>query len=138
LSMAAPMTRKEERESTLGLHIDELIAVNDEHAKGELKRFERRSKPRLNQPFPARVWGVDSGDLPFNVNCVLDNISSTGIYLRVPTLVDPGSEVRLIVQLLNRPNTGATAALQGCVVRSELQSDGRHGLAIAIEKHRFL
>jgi hypothetical protein len=136
--MAAPMTRKEEAESTLGLHIDELIAVSDEHAKSGPKHFERRSKPRLNEPFPARVWGVDSGDLPFNVNCVLDNISSTGIYVRVPTLVDPGSEVRLIVQLLNRPSTGATAALQGCVVRSELQPDGKHGLAIAIEKHRFL
>ena len=132
------MTRKDEAESTLGLHIDELIAVNDNSGKDGSQTFERRRKPRLTEPFPARVWGVDSGDLPFNVNCVLDNISSTGLYLRMPTLVEAGSEVRLIVQLLNGPNTGATAALQGYILRSELLADGKHGVAIAIENHRFL
>ncbi len=132
------MTRKDEAESTLGLHIDELIAFNDKSAKAGPQPFERRRKPRLTEPFPARVWGVDSGDLPFNVNCVLDNISSTGLYLRMPTLVEAGSEVRLIVHLLNGPDTGATASLQGSILRSELQPDGKHGVAIAIENHRFL
>lgn len=125
-------------ETALDLRIDELIAVNDDHTNVEPLRAERRRKPRLKEPFPARVWGVDSGDLPFNVNCVLDNISSTGLYLRVPRLLDTGSEVRLTVHLLNGSTTGATAALQGRVLRSELRADGNHGLAIAIERHRFL
>ena len=132
------MTQKNEAESTLDLRIDELIAVNDESARAGPQNFERRRKPRLKEPFPARVWGVDSGDLPFNVDCVLDNISSSGLYLRVPNLVDAGSEVRLVVHLLSGPSTGATASLQGRILRSELQADGKHGLAIAIKKHRFL
>jgi len=132
------MTRKDEAESTLDLRIDELIAVTGESANARPQDVERRRKPRLKEPFPARVWGVDSGDLPFNVDCLLDNISSTGLYLRLPKLVDAGSEVRLIVHLLHGPTSGVTASLQGRVVRTESQADGRHGLAIAISKHKFL
>jgi hypothetical protein len=92
----------------------------------------------LKEPFPARIWGVDSGDLPFNIDCVLENISSTGLYLKMPRPVDIGSEVRLIVHLLSGPSTGATAALQGKILRDEVQADGKHGLAIAIDQHKFL
>jgi hypothetical protein len=132
------MARKDEAESTLDLRIDELIAVKDEGASAGPQNLERRRKPRLKEPFPARLWGVDSGDLPFNVGCVLDNISSTGLYLRVPKLVDAGSEVRLIVHLLHGPTSGVTASVQGRVVRTESQTDGSHGLAIAISRHKFL
>jgi hypothetical protein len=132
------MTQKDQTESTLELRIDELLAVTPTRAVPQAHDFERRRKPRLKEPFPARVWGVDSGDLPFNVDCVIKNISSTGLYLSAPTLVDAGSEVRLVVHLLNGPSTGATASLQGRILRSETQADGKHGLAIAIEKHRFL
>ncbi len=135
-STAVPMTRKDDSESGLDLCIDDLLAVNDENVGAQA--VERRGKPRLKQPFPARVWGVDSGDLPFNVDCVLDNISSTGLYVRVPKLVDAGSEVRLIVHFLSGPTSGVTASLQGRIVRTELQADGRHGFAIAIDKHKFL
>lgn len=131
------MTRADQSSSTLDLHIDELIADGDRHG-AEPKLSERRSKPRLNEPFPARIWGVDSGDLPFNVDCVLDNISSTGLYLRLARPVNVGDEVRLIIHFLNGPTTGATASIQGRILRSELQSGGKHGLAIAINKHRFL
>jgi hypothetical protein len=133
----APTTLTDEAESTLDLHLGELIAEN-ESSTAEPQTFERRRKPRLTEPFPARVSGVNSGDLPFYVDCVLDNISSTGLYLRMPKFVNAGSEVRLIVHLLNAPNQGATAALQGCILRSELQADGKHGLAIAIKNHWFL
>lgn len=132
----APMTRKDEAESTLDLCIDELIEVAHEGARVRPHYFERRGKPRLKKPFAATVWGVDSGDLPFNIDCVLGNISSTGLYLRIPKWIEARSEVRLIVHLLNGATTGATAAVQGCILRSEL-ADGKHGLAIAIKKHRF-
>jgi hypothetical protein len=131
------MTQKDQSESTLDLHIDGLIA-NGEATDFGSRALERRHKARIKEPFPARIWGVDSGDLPFNVDCVVDNISSTGLYLRVPKLVDDGSEVRLIVHLLHGPTSGVTASLQGRIVRSESQTDGRHGLAIAISKHKFL
>jgi PilZ domain len=131
------MTQNSETKSTFDLHIDGLIA------DGEITDFgsrtqERRHKARIREPFPARIWGVDSGDLPFNVDGVIDNISSTGLYLKSPRAVDAGSEVRLIVHLLNGPTSGVTVSVQGRILRSEMQADGRHGLAITISKHRLL
>lgn len=131
------MSSEAQVESSLDLHIDELIAGGEPTNFGT-RTQERRQKGRIVEPFPARIWGIDSGDLPFNVDCVLDNISSTGIYLKLARPVDVGSEVRLIVHLLSGPTTGSTASVQGKILRDELQADGRHGLAIAISRHRFL
>lgn len=131
------MTQKDQPQGTLDVHINGLIANADSSDFGK-RTLERRGKARIREAFPARIWGVDSGDLPFNVDGVVDNISSTGLYMRTPRLVDPGSEVRLIVHLLSGPTSGVTASLQGQILRIESQADGRHGLAIAISKHKFL
>ena len=117
--------------------IDELIAEGESTDFGS-RTQERRQKARIKEPFPARIWGVDSGDLPFNLDSVIDNMSSTGLYLKAPREVETGSEVKLIVHLLSGPTSGVTASLQGRVLRSELQADGKYGLAVAISKHRFL
>jgi hypothetical protein len=126
-----------ERDSTLDRHIEELLA-NGEATDFGARTQERRHKARISEPFPARIWGIDSGDLPFNVDSVVDNISSSGVYLKTPRAVDIGSEVKLIVHFLSGPTSGVTASLQGRVLRSELQDDGTHGLAIEVSKHRFL
>lgn len=131
------MTQSTETKSTLDLHIDELIADGEATDFGARSQ-ERRQKARIREPFPVRIWGVDSGDLPFNVDGVVDNISSTGVYLKTPRDVRAGSEVKMIVHLLSGPSSGVTASLQGRILRSELQDDGKHGLAIAISNHRFL
>jgi hypothetical protein len=123
--------------STLDLHIDELIAEGEATDFGARSQ-ERRQKARIRESFPARIWGVDSGELPFNLAGVVDNISSTGVYLKAPRAVEVGSEVKLIVYFLSAPNSGVTASLQGRILRSEFQGDGNHGLAITISKHRFL
>ena len=135
MSLTQPMVQKEQ--STLDLHIDELIADGEATDFGARSQ-ERRQKARIREPFPARIWGVDSGELPFNVDAVVDNISSSGVYLKAPRAVDIGSEVKLIVHFLSGPTSGVTASLQGLILRSELQNDGKHGLAIAVSKHRFL
>ena len=127
----------QEDKTSLDLHIDELIADGETTNFGS-RTQERRQKARISEPFPARIWGVDSGDLPFNVDSVIDNMSSTGLYLKTPREVGSGSEVKLIVHLLSGPTSGATAAVHGRILRSELQADGNYGLAIAISKHRFL
>jgi len=124
-------------ESTLDLHIDGLIADGESTDFGS-RTQERRQKARIREPFPARIWGVDSGDLPFNADAVVDNISSTGLYLKTPIAVSAGREVKLIVHLLNGPASGVTASVQGRVLRNEVRADGSSGLAITITKHRFL
>jgi hypothetical protein len=131
------MNRENETPSKLDLHIDGLIAEGEATNYGS-RTQERRLKARISEPFPARIWGVDSGDLPFNVDSVVDNISSTGVYVKSSRDVSVGSEVKLIVHLLSGPASGVTASLQGKILRSESQADGRYGLAIAISKHRFL
>ena len=131
------MSAEAETKTTLDLHIDGLIA-DGETTDFASRTQERRQKARISEPFPARIWGVDSGDLPFNVDSVIDNMSSTGLYLKTPRAVGSGSEVKLIVHLLSGPTSGATAAVHGRILRSELQADGNYGLAIAISKHRFL
>ena len=131
------MTPNSENKSTLDLHIDELIAEGESTDFGS-RTQERRQKARIRETFPARIWGVDSGNLPFNADAVVDNISSTGLYVQTSIAVGAGREVKLIVHLLSGPASGVTASLQGRVLRSEVQADGKCGLAITISKHRFL
>ena len=131
------MTQQTENQSTLDLHIDGLIADGEATDFGS-RTQERRQKARIREPFPARIWGVDSGNLPFNVDCVIDNMSSTGLYVKTPRSVGNGSEVKLIVHMLSGPASGVTASVQGRILRSERQGDGKYGLAIAISRHRFL
>ena len=127
----------ENERTSLDLHIDELIADGEATDFGA-RTQERRQKARIREPFPVRIWGVDSGELPFNVDGVVENISSTGVYLTSRRPVSVGSEVKLVVHFLSGPTSGVTASLQGNILRSEPQSDGKHGLAIAISSHRFL
>ena len=131
------MSLQAEPKTTLDIHLDGLI-VESETSDFRSRTQERRQKARISEPFPARIWGVDSGDLPFNVDSVVDNMSSTGLYLKTPREVGSGSEVKLIVHLLSGPHSGVTAAVHGRILRSELQADGKYGLAIAISKHRLL
>lgn len=104
-------------------------------ASGDL---ERRTKPRVREHFPARILGADCGALPFIIDCVLDNMSSTGLYLRMPRQMPKGAEVKVIVHLLNGPTTGASACIYGEILRDEPQPDGRHGIAVAIKRYKFL
>jgi len=100
--------------------------------------FERRAKPRVKEPFPVQLRRVDSEDQPIDFDCVTDNISSTGLYLRTPCQMPAGAEVRLIVHLSSGPTSGASARISGEVLRDDPQPDGKHGIAVAIKGHRFL
>ena len=99
---------------------------------------ERRAKPRSNDALPARVWGVDSEDQPFSFECRVDNISSSGIYVRMPRRMKFSSVISLVVRLLNGPIDGAAAAIKGIVIRDQMESDGHRGVGISIVEHRFI
>ena len=68
---------------------------------------ERRSKPRSDDMLPARVWGVDIDDQPFSLDCHLDNISASGLFLRLPRRMKFSSSISLVVRLLTGPDDGA-------------------------------
>jgi len=105
---------------------------------GEVRIEERRAKPRLTEPFPTKAWGTDAEGRLFESDGVLDNISSTGLYLRLPRRMNSGAELSLVIKFLNGHGTGATALLLGHILRDEPQPDGHHGLALAINEHHFL
>ena len=100
--------------------------------------FERRAKPRLHNRMTARVWGVDSDDQPFSLDCVLDNISASGLYLRLPRRMRFSASISLAVRLPNGPVDGRFAAINGTVVRGQMDHDGHRGVAVKIIEHCFI
>lgn len=100
--------------------------------------MERRRKPRIYEPFPATVRGVDESSHSFEATTVLDNLSTGGLYLRLPQRVGKEAEVSVISRLSTVPEQGAVVAMRGRVVRSEPQADGSCGIAVMIKQRQFL
>ena len=100
--------------------------------------FERRAKPRSDNKMTARVWGVDSDDHPFSLDCVLDNISASGLYLRLPRRMKFSASISLAVRLPNGPVDGRFAAINGTVIRDQTEHDGHTGVAVKIVEHTFI
>ncbi len=126
----------EERLSLSG----EIDLRRDPAAARRLQRdvTERRSKPRINEPFPTRAWGVDDAGQAFQIDCVIDNMSSNGVYLRIPKRMNSGEEISLAIRLLSSLDGGASTLVRGEVLRNEAQADGLHGIALAIKHYEFL
>jgi hypothetical protein len=100
------------------------------------KGRERRGKPRLSDSLPARVWGIDREGEMVSQDCRVENLSSSGLFLRMPCRIKLRSQISLVVRLLN--GSGSTAAIKGKVLRDEPQLDGSRGIAVRITEHRFL
>lgn len=98
---------------------------------------ERRIKPRIQQAFPTLVSGLDSEGRPFDLNVGLENISSGGVYLRIPRMLKSGDELSLVVRFSNG-HEGATAAIRASVLRIEPGLDGLNGIAMAIHRYEFV
>jgi len=99
---------------------------------------ERRIKPRSSDALPARVWAVDVDDQPFSFDCLLDNMSASGLYLRMPRRMKFSATISLVVRLPNGPVDGKLAAIRGTIIRKEGESGGETGLGIRIVEHRFI
>ena len=103
--------------------------------------MERRRTPRIELPFPATVRGVDRHGERFELETLLDNLSATGLYLRLVRHVEPGTILFIIVRLTARPAqwaVGPGVAVRGSVLRADLRPGSAWGLAIAFSRHRFL
>jgi len=103
--------------------------------------IERRGAVRVAIPFPATVRGMDQTGDRFTLDTVLDNLSSTGLYLRLARLVEPGATLFVVVRLAvvsAQQVAAASVAVRGVVLRAEPQSSGMRGVAILFTRHRFL
>jgi len=117
----------------LGLRRDEVSDLGPGSGK-----VERRQKARVQYPFPTRAYGADAQGSSFDVDCTLDNISSSGLYLRLRDQLKLGVDLNVIVKFADGTKPGATAVLSCEVLRDEVQADGQHGIAMAIKKYYFV
>jgi PilZ domain-containing protein len=118
--------------------LDPHLPLTDSLLQRPQAPHERRSKPRSTGALPARVWGVDSDDHPFSFDCLLDNISATGLYLRLPRRMNFSAAISLVVKLTHGPFQGMSAAIKGTVVRHRREVGGHTGIAVRIVEHRFI
>jgi hypothetical protein len=118
--------------------LDPHFPLTESVLHGQQTRHERRSKPRSTGALPARVWAVDSDDHPFSFDCLLDNISASGLYLRLPRRMNFSAVINLVVKLTHGPFQGMSAAIKGTVIRHTRESDGHTGIAVRIVEHRFI
>ncbi len=103
--------------------------------------MERRARPRIYEAFPANVRGVDESGCDFELDTVLDNLSTGGLYLRLPRSIRRGSKLSLLVQFSSIHNGATptpTISLKGTVTRAEPQPDGRCGLAVVVNASRLM
>ena len=96
--------------------------------------MERRNKPRMSNPFRATVRGTDAFGKRFEADTVVDNLSTGGLYLRLAEIVKPRTKMQVIIWL----SEAGRILVNGEVLRVELQTDRRVGVAMAFKSHRFL
>jgi c-di-GMP-binding flagellar brake protein YcgR len=102
---------------------------------------ERRGKPRIDIPFPAKVRGVDANGEAFEIDSLLDNFSAGGLYLRLARRLDQGAELLVLVQLpaASAGEAGASKIeARGVILRAEPQADGACGVAVGFTNHKFV
>ena len=118
--------------------LDYHLPINKATFRLSRSGFERRAKPRSQNKLTARVWGVDSDDQPFSLDCVLDNISASGLYLRLPRRMKFRASISLAVRLPEAPVNGKFAAISGKVIRDQSEHDGHTGVGVKIIEHSFI
>lgn len=97
-------------------------------------RLERRWKPRINKSFPAKVRGINSAGESFEVASLLDNVSATGLYMRLLQNVECGTKLFVAFQF----TPAAVVAIKGPVVRVEMLPNGALGIAVKIVHRHFI
>jgi hypothetical protein len=102
---------------------------------------ERRTKPRIYEPFWATVQGIDSRDREFEISTQLVNLSVLGLYMKLAHSIEPGTNLGAIIQFSTTPTNGVDAprvAIEGVVLRIELKQRGAYGVALEFTHYRFL
>ncbi|MDQ3648711.1 MAG: PilZ domain-containing protein [Acidobacteriota bacterium] len=102
---------------------------------------ERRSKPRVQIPFPARVHGVDTRGEQFETETILDNLSARGFFLRMLPSVEAGARLTVVISLISAANDKESAPrvqMDGTVLRVEEVAGGVCGVAATFDESKFL
>jgi len=103
-------------------------------------RAEARGAPRMSIDRAFTIGGAAHGER-FTLHTVLDNLSATGLYLRLARPLAPDASLFVVVRLA--PADDAPAAAPGVaarcqVVRMERCAEGGWGIAMRFTRQRFL
>ena len=107
----------------------------------QLNWEERRSKPRIQNSFPATVRGVSASGEAYETNTVLENFSARGLYLSVMREVEEGARISIVIQFATGPvvdETRPRVEVFGEVLRAEREWAGSCGIAVSFKGYRFL
>lgn len=105
----------------------------------DVRRAERRVKPRIQQAFPTTVKGVDASGVRFQSDSLPDNISAHGMYLRLQPRVEPGTKLSFVVRLsVDQSSEASRVAIQGEVLRVDEIARNVYGIAVRFTHHWFL
>ena len=101
---------------------------------------ERREKARILDSFSARVQGIDLKGRRFELDAVLENLSSSGLYMRVREMVREGDQLSIRIHVppvsdLTAP--GLNVAAQGEVLRVDRLTDD-YGVAVRFKRRRIM
>ena len=97
--------------------------------------MNRRSYPRIQNPFEVVIYGISAGEVPFEFHTRVDNLSFTGLYFRIPQLIKERSEVEVEVRFSDE---GTAIQVKGEVLRAEPKPGMIYGVAVKVRKHKFL
>jgi hypothetical protein len=102
---------------------------------------DRRRMLRARVHYHSRVRILDVNGVPFKTDIVVDNISTRGLYLRLPRNVGQGPHTSVDLRLsTDMPDLSRklVVAMRGVTLRAEPKSDGTWGVAVAITRYRVL
>ena len=102
---------------------------------------ERRSKPRIHNPFRAKISGVDQNEKKFEIETRLDNLSGNSLGLRIMRPVKAGARVTVVFSL--SPITSDNllvpqVKVHGTIIRVEQKLGGVYGLVVAFTHPQFV
>jgi hypothetical protein len=90
-------------------------------------------------PFPIRIRVKDSAGAPVNMESVLDWLSVSDLYLRLPSPLTVGERLPIVVHLWLSPEMqGPRLGVCGTVSSVELQPNQTYGIAVRFKRHWLL
>ena len=104
-------------------------------------KLDRRRNLRIQEQFPVKVRGVDAEGETFDIDTVIENLSSGGLYFSLARRVALGERLFFVIYMStgrNEEKSAPIVAAHGNVIRSELSGNGSYGMGVAFYNHRFL
>ena len=104
-------------------------------------QLDRRRNLRIDEHFPINVRGVDAKGEEFSTNTELENLSVSGLYMKLHHKVEPGERLFAILTLVTAADNerlSGRIAVRGLVQRIEEGEGGIYGIAMRFTRYRFL